>query len=196
MSRLDPPSLVRALTLLGHLMQARARPAIHLVICGGSALIALGLVDRTTRDVDVLATFEDGSLRCARPLPPWLVEDAEAIRTELSLPAGWLNDGPADEELFRLGLPKGVTNRLVHQDFGGVLRVGFISRHDQIHFKLYAAANLGGRHFTDLRSLNPSAEELVTAARWTFTQDGSEPFRQIIGEVLVALGYGGLHGHL
>ena len=193
MSDIDPESLDLALGLLGRLMRVRGRPSIHLVVCGGSALIALRLVARTTQDVDVLATLEHGQLHCARPLPDWLLADAEAVRSELGLPLHWLNDGPADENLFRLGLPVGVVDRLVGRDFGVALQVSFISRYDQIHFKLYAAADQGGRHFTDLRKLEPSAEELLAAAHWTFTQDGSEAFRRGVVEVLQALGHGELH---
>lgn len=177
------------MSLLGNLMIARGRAPVHLVVCGGSALIALNLVTRTTRDVDVLATLEDGELRCARPLPAWLREDAEAVRAELNLPDNWLNDGPADEDLFRLGLPAGLAGRLVLREFGLALKVSLIARQDQIHFKLYAAADQGGRHFTDLRKLSPTADELVAAARWTFTQDVSDPFRQTVGEILAALGH-------
>jgi len=192
MEQMDQSALNQAMSLLGNLMVVRKRSPIHLVVCGGSALIALNLVTRTTKDVDVLATLDDGQLRCARPLPDWLREDANAVRTELSLPDNWLNDGPADENLFRLGLPSGVAGRLVQREFGPVLKVSFISRYDQIHFKLYAAADQGGRHFTDLKKLSPTADELLAAMRWTFTQDVSEGFRQVVGEVLQALGYGNL----
>ena len=58
-------------------MRVRHHPPIHLVVCGGSALIALRLVTRTTQDVDVLATLENGQLHCARPLPEWLLTAAE-----------------------------------------------------------------------------------------------------------------------
>jgi hypothetical protein len=189
---MDQSALDGAMTLLGNLMVARKRSPIHLVVCGGSALIALNLVTRTTKDVDVLATMTDGQLNCARPLPDWLREDANAVRTELNLPDNWLNDGPADENLFRLGLPAGVAGRLVQREFGPALKVSFISRYDQIYFKLYAAADQGGRHFTDLKKLSPTADELLAAARWTFTQDVSAGFRLIVGEVLQALGYGNL----
>jgi len=74
--------------LLGNLMVARKRPAVHLVVCGGSALIALKLVVRTTKDVDVLALLQDGELHCARPLPEWLMEDAKAVQTELTVSSG------------------------------------------------------------------------------------------------------------
>lgn len=196
MSNIDHESLDRALGLLGGLMRVRHHPPIHLVVCGGSALIALRLVTRTTQDVDVLATLENGQLHCARPLPEWLLAAAEAVRSELSLPIHWLNDGPAVENLFRLGLPVGVAERLVVRDFGAALQVSFISRYDQIHFKLYAAADQGGRHFTDLRKLNATPEELLAAARWTFTQDVSDAFRQGVVEVLQALGHGDLHERL
>ena len=108
MSNIDHESLDRALGLLGDLMRVRHHPPIHLVVYGGSALIALRLVTRTTQDVDVLATLEDGQLHCARPLPEWL----------------------------------------------------------------------------------------LAAARWTFTQDVSDAFRQIVVEVLQALGHGDLHERL
>src|SRR6185369_8015375 len=157
--RIDESALFQAMSLLGSLMVARKRPPLHLVVCGGSALIALKLVVRTTKDVDVLATLHDGQMRCARPLPDWLQEDAEAVRFELKLPEKWLNDGPADEHLFRLGLPSRVADRLVLREIGPLLKVSFISRYDQIHFKLYAAADQGGRHFTDLKKLSPTADE-------------------------------------
>jgi len=88
---MDQSALDQAMSLLGNLMVARKRDPIHLVVCGGSALIALNLVTRTTKDVDVLATMTDGQLNCARPLPDWLREDANAVRTELNLPDNWFN---------------------------------------------------------------------------------------------------------
>jgi len=182
-------ALHEALALLGSLMASRQRPRLYLVVCGGSALIALQLVTRVTKDVDVLATIEDDHLVCARPLPDWLLEDAEDVRRELRLPEKWLNDGPADPDLFRLGLPTGVLERLHTYEFSPCLKIGFIDRIDQIHLKLYAAADTGGQHFTDLRKLQPTPEELLIAAQWTFTQDPSEGFRQSITRVFTALGY-------
>lgn len=170
-------------------MASRRHPPLHLVVCGGSALIALNLVTRTTRDVDVIATLEGDHLLCARPLPDWLLADADDVRHELGLPEQWLNDGPADPSLFRLGLPKGFEGRLHPHEFSAALKVSYIDRFDQIHLKLYAAADQGGRHFTDLKEIRPTAEELLSAARWTFTQDPSEGFRMGIIAVFNALGY-------
>ena len=53
------------MNLLGNLKVTRKRPLLQLVICGGSALIALKLVARTTQAVDVVAIVEGGQLRCA-----------------------------------------------------------------------------------------------------------------------------------
>lgn len=73
MADLNSSLLDEALTLLAELMANR--PPQHFVVCGGSSLLALDLVNRTTtRDVDVLAKVEDGSLAMPRPLPDWLVE--------------------------------------------------------------------------------------------------------------------------
>jgi hypothetical protein len=47
-----------------------------------------------------------------------------------------------------------------------------------------------------LRKLNPLPEELLVAARWTFTQDVSDAFHQVVVEVLQALGQGDLHERL
>jgi hypothetical protein len=46
---------------------------VEIVVIGGSALTALGLVRRATRDVDLLAIAENGELRLAEPLrkPSW-----------------------------------------------------------------------------------------------------------------------------
>src|SRR5476649_270256 len=56
MRQITPDSLDRALGLLGELIAARGHSLQHFVVCGGSSLLALGLVKRTTtRDVDILA---------------------------------------------------------------------------------------------------------------------------------------------
>ena len=65
----------------------------------------------------------------------------------------------------------------------------FASRLDEIHFKLYALVDQGaGRHEQDLHALNPTAEELVRAARWTRTHDPSPGFRQMLEQALRYLG--------
>jgi len=158
-----------------------------LVVIGGSALLALGLVQRATRDVDVLAIAAAEGLVPADPLPPALAQARDLVAQDFGLPADWLNPGPSD--LLRLGLPEGFLSRVETRGYGAALTVRYAGRLDQIHFKLYAMVDQGaGRHETDLRTLQPTAEELGRAARWTRTHDPSEGFRQELEAVLAHLG--------
>ena len=57
--------------------------------------------------------------------------------------------GPAD--LLKYGLPEGFKERLQTKIYGQELTVHYISRVDQIHFKVYASVDSGpGRHVDDL----------------------------------------------
>ncbi len=191
MQRFGREILDQALTLLGELLARRALTPCHFVVCGGSSLLALNLISRTaTCDVDILASLEDRRLVQAKPLSAAVLEAADAVRAELDLPADWFNTGPADDSFFRLGFPVGIEDRLIHRAYGPALTIGFVGRYDQIHFKLYAAADQGpGRHVSDLRDLQPTADELLAAARWTRLQDPSEGFLFVLGELLAHLGH-------
>lgn len=190
--------LNQALNLLGEVLEQRDCPPQHFVVCGGSSLIALNLVSRTvTRDVDILAKFENRQLIQAKPLPKFVREAAEAVREELSLPYDWFNTGPADDMFFRFGFPDGIEERLNQVQYGNALTISYISRHDQIFFKLYAATDQGsGRHLTDLQDLNPTSEEILAAASWTRKHDPSEGFRLLLDELLKHLGHGDLTGKI
>lgn len=196
MNLIDSEGIEQSLRLLGELVAEH--PPQHYVVCGGSSLIALGLIRRiTTKDVDVLARVEDGELVCAKPLPPWMSKAIERIGDDLGLKARWFNTGPSDDSFFRHGLPEGLAGRLTTREYGPSLRISFISRVDQIHLKLYAAADQDvGRHFRDLKDLNPTRDELINAARWTRTQDPSEGFCLVLGNILKALGHADLIGQV
>lgn len=159
-----------------------------LVVIGGSALLALGLGQRPTRDVDVVALLDRNSeLHRASPLPDPLIRARDRVASDFGLPEDWLNPGP--ESLLDFGLPPGFEQRLERRDFGEFLRVHFASRFDQIHFKLYAAVDQGGgKHEADLRGLAPTSAELTEAARWAVTHDPSDGFRDGLRRALDALG--------
>jgi len=162
-------------------------PRTEIVVCVGSALIALSLVPRTTQDVDIVAMMKNGVLADSEPLPEYLMKAAAKVGTSLNLPADWLNNGPASQ--FRMGLPEGFSERLHEMEIGEKLAVYYIDRVDQIFFKTYAAADRGGYHVSDLRQLEPSEDELVAAAKWTLMQDVSPEFREILKDMLVKLGW-------
>lgn len=136
---------------------------VEIVVIGGSALTALGLVRRATRDVDLLAIADNGQLRLAEPLPQAL--------------------------LAARGLPEGFMSRMVTRSYGTALVVHFAGRLDQIHFKLFAMVDQGGgRHEADLRALSPTPGELAAAARWSITQDPSPGYRSVLVDALHVLG--------
>jgi hypothetical protein len=166
---------------------AVARERFELVVVGGSGLLAIGAIERATRDVDLVALRGEDGLGNPDPLPAALSAARERVALDFSLPPDWLNAGPAG--LLDLGLPNGFEERLVLRDYGPGLAVYFASRLDQIHFKLYALVDQGpGKHEEDLRALSPTADELAQAARWSRTQDPSEGFEQILRQVLSHLG--------
>lgn len=183
----DPQQTNRILEALGE--QLAALGAVYeLVVIGGSGLLSLGLIDRTTRDVDIVALRQGGRLIDPRPLPDQLIDARDRVTRDFALPEDWLNAAPSS--LLEFGLPEGFVDRLERRDYGPSLTVWLASRIDQIHFKLYALADLGpGKHEADLRDLEPTRDELLTAARWTITHDPSEGYRR---ELLDALDYLGV----
>lgn len=198
MKMLNATLLDEALCLLAE--STEGHPEQHWVVCGGSSLLALGLISRTTtRDVDVLARAGPDGLITAKPLPEWLARAAEQVRKQLRLMENWFNTGPSDDSFFRFGFPEGMAERLIAREYGPKknLRISFISRRDQVFFKLYATADSDmGRHYQDLQDLQPTTEELLAAARWTRTHDPSEGFLFVLGEALKALGYESLIAQL
>jgi hypothetical protein len=190
---LTKEALDRAFKLLsGRLELAQSEP-VRLVICGGSALIAMGFRQRTTNDADVVAMMsENGELINPDPLPPALLEASAQVARDLGLNENWLNNEPSrnDGGLFQMGLPRGFVGRLTKQVFGPRLTIYYIGRLDQIYFKLYAAADQrDDTHIADLRALKPTEIELADAARWAMTHDVSEGFRMVLIELLNQMGY-------
>jgi uncharacterized nucleotidyltransferase DUF6036 len=189
MSRLSPERLDAALSLLAEEMASKGVPRHELVVCGGSALLALEFSQRTTKDVDVLARLDaEMKLAEAKPLSPELVQVAQSVARLLDLPVNWLNTGPSDQ--LKAGLPEGFADRLIAKEFGPALRVHYTGRYDLIHLKLFALIDQGpGKHLQDLHSLNPTTEELLAAARWVATQDDGVEFPKLLRSTLTQLGY-------
>lgn len=167
------------------------RALFEVVAIGGGSLLLLGVIQRPTKDLDILALLEPSGMVTAQPIPEVLRQAAADVAATLGLAPDWLNGGPT--QLLEFGLPDGFSSRMSRRDFGGLI-VHLAGRRDQICFKFYAAVDQGPRskHVQDLRKLAPSHEELLDAARWARTHDPSEGFRVICIEALTAFGVGPL----
>jgi len=64
-------------------------------VIGGAGLLALGVIDRPTRDIDVVALRGPEGLEPADPLPAALVAASDRVAQVLGLAPDWLNAGPA-----------------------------------------------------------------------------------------------------
>jgi hypothetical protein len=179
--------------LLDGRLQLNGSSMFSIVVCGGTALNAMHLVQRTTKDVDIVALLDStGNLADPAPLPNELLQAAKEVADTLNLQKDWLNNGPSngDGGLFRLGLPKGFKERLTTGYQGRKLAVFYISRLDQIHFKLYAAVDqFGSYHAADLKQLAPTDDELLQAVKWSMTHDPSDGFRVSMKLFLEKFGY-------
>ncbi len=92
--------------------------------------MALELVSRPTRDIDVVALLQDEKLVSAAPLPDGLLEAAKLVAEDFGLPERWLNSGPAS--LLDFGLPPGILDRGERRNYGPGLEVVFASRPRQL----------------------------------------------------------------
>ena len=179
-------SLEQALEALGELLESRGLE-YRLAAVGGGAMLLLGLIERASNDLDVVAQIDEIGTVTADPLAPPLLEAITDVARALGLPRDWLNTGPA--ALLDLGLPPGFADR-AHVRRYASLELRLADRVDQIHFKLYAAVDQGltSKHFADLRALVPTRQELLSAARWARTHDPSEGFRGDLEAALAAFG--------
>jgi hypothetical protein len=96
MSRIEPDTLDQALHALSAFLEADHADPERLVVIGGSALIALGIVSRTTKDMDIKAGVDPGrGLVDARPLPKhYYGRLAKSHKSFNSIPIGSIQDLP------------------------------------------------------------------------------------------------------
>lgn len=183
---LEHDRLDEALATLGALLEERGQ-RIGVLVVGGGSLLLLGVVERPTADVDIVGFSSPTGYAKADVLPPFLTTAVQEVGDALGLGDAWFNGGPAG--LIDFGLPAGLEDRVTVRVYGG-LEVHLPAREDLACFKLYAAVDQGERskHFADLRALAPTAEQLVSAARWTRTHDPSSGFLVELQRILKLLG--------
>lgn len=184
---LDRERIRSALNAVGELLAAEGEH-VAIIVAGGASLNLLGIVRRTTTDVDVLARAErrgDGvDLREAEPLPPALVTAIRTVARDFGLGEQWMN-ADVGQQLSQ-GLPPGLTAGLTWKTFGGALDVGLVGRQTLISLKLFAAADQGPRsvHMQDLLRLEPTNAEFANAKAWVETQDAAAEWPGIVEEVI------------
>src|SRR5262245_61106599 len=103
------------------------------VVIGGTALVLLGVIARTTHDVDVLDPR----------IPPEIKEAAEAFAMSeqgraLGMETGWLNAKSHDFVGVAGGLPDGWRSRVVPLWNGHALTLHTLARPDLLATKLVA----------------------------------------------------------
>jgi hypothetical protein len=186
-------------------MESSKCAPIGLLVCGGAALNALGLLTRNTRDVDAICAVEnsDGVLSFVKQdrLPAELVELVDDVANDLGLPTAnqqgaslpedqkWLNLGP--QRLLDLGLPDGIERRLTRKEYGSRLTIYFVDRLDQIPFKLHAmvVSQRQLTHLQDFEALKPTDDEIKMAATWLAGRSLSPAQKTQLREVLWELGH-------
>ena len=85
--------LNEALTLFAERLEVAKCNPVHMVVSGGSGLLARDIASRHTHDIDVLAMRGeiDGELMPAWPLPEYVKKCAAFIATTKHLDPDWLN---------------------------------------------------------------------------------------------------------
>jgi hypothetical protein len=166
---------------------------LHVVVCGGAALIAVGLVARATQDVDIIALLRANEAKVEilenKILPPEVKRLVAEIGMELGIRKDWLNFGA--RPLIAFGFPPDMTKRLIRKSYGICLTVSFISRFNQVHFKMFAAMDPkdGTRHLADLLDLKPREKEVQASISWLLGRKYSPQFKAALCQVLERIGY-------
>jgi hypothetical protein len=149
------------------------------VVIGGSALALMGVIQRPTRDFDILSP----------ELPPAIVVAARDFaiaqrHAGIDLSDDWLNNGP-----MQLGevLPMGWRDRTQRIFDGEALLLGTFSRTDLLRTNPFALCDRG-TDLADRIELGPTASELIECAPWLEEQDGNELWPAHVRATLADLG--------
>ena len=155
------------------------------VVIGGSALGLMGIIQRPTRDFDILVP----------ELPPAIAlaarDFAKAQRVAgVDLLDEWLDNGP-----IQLGdvLPVGWRGRVQRIFEGQVLVLSTLGRPDFLKSKPFALCDRG-TDLPDVIALAPSAKELAECLPWLEVQDANELWpahvRVAVADLARRLGHG------
>lgn len=174
MSLLDRDLVHDALSLLGEVLRARGEPPLHLVVSGGAALLAAGLVTRVTNDVDVIARRGevDGEVFAAHPLPAQVKEAVADVARELDLRPNWLNAATGALMIDLARFPPDFLADTVEKEYGPNFKITYIGRPGQLYLKFYAAvARDEPRDLADLRAMRVTPAEALRIGIWMLADE-------------------------
>lgn len=155
------------------------------VVIGGSALGLMGVIQRPTRDLDVLVP----------ELPPAIASAARDFaraqrKAGVELLDDWINNGPM--QLVDV-LPEGWRARVQRIFEGSALVLDTLGRPDLLKRKLFALCDRG-TDLPDCLALAPTAEELAECVPWLEVQDGNALWpahvRATVADLARRLGHG------
>ncbi len=135
------------------------------IVIGGAALALMGVIQRPTRDFDILVPELPASIASAAR------DFAKAQRESgVELHSDWLNNGPMQLDDV---LPIGWRERATRIFEGQALALSTLGRPDLLKNKLFALCDRG-TDLPDCIALAPTAAELAECAPWLEVQDGNE----------------------
>ena len=189
---MDSRKAEEMLTALGSVLEDEGIDPVDIVVCGATALLLQGIIDRPTRDIDGLGLVveEDGSLVLRKPLMSSEFNAAvERVGTLFHEGRLWFSTAAItlydDTEL-----PPDLVDRAQIRRYGTRLTIRLCSRPHLICLKMWAAIVRGEPDTGDLVAMKVSREEGEAAAAWCLEQDSG-----VLPEILAVLKEVG-HGDL
>ena len=158
---------------------------LHAVVVGGAALSLLGLIERQTRDVDVLVPdLSEGMSEASRSFA------RQQRKAGFHLEDDWLNNGPSSLKDL---LPDGWEDRTQVVFTGEAITLSTLGRSDLLRTKLFALCDRG-IDLGDCLALAPTEVELSDAESWVVVQDTNpmwpEHVRATLDDLRKRLGHG------
>lgn len=146
------------------------------VIIGGAALIAMGVINRKTKDVDCLSPEIPDEIKQAS-------RDFARENTDFDLIDNWLNNGPMS---LVNELPPDWQSRLVTIYTGQSIVLQTLGRTDLLRTKLFALCDRL-EDWPDCIALAPAADELNTCLPWVVDRDGNPYWPEHVNNTFIEL---------
>ena len=163
------------LNSLFKILDNKLESKLEVYVIGGANLIAQGIHERATFDIDVIdpPVFSEK-----------LLDLIETIGDEIGHIKKWINTAPSSDAPF---LNEGWKGRSALFFTGSKLKVWMLHRQDIMCMKLAAALDRQGPDIDDLLALNPSHEEWEVARQWARNYDGNPDWPKAIDELVESL---------